>query len=150
VLAGLKTSGRVQRRVAVAVGGAIGVVTLVGCQNVNVAPQQATKFRPELLGRLFIGMPEADIMEVMGAPLHRTRVGQGRRARDMLTYAETGAWLKGDVSINSTGHECLLWLHEGQLDEAFFFNTVPWEYCWCKDSACPPDWAAPCQISSSS
>jgi hypothetical protein len=137
----------VHRSVAAAVRGAVAVVALVACNNVNVPPHQGTAFRPELLGRLSIGMPEADIITLMGPPLRRELLGQGPQGRQMLTYAESGAWIKGDVSIHSTGYDCLLWLHGGRLDEVFFFNTTTWRKCQCSNAACPPKWAAPCQPS---
>lgn len=135
------------RRCDGAVRGAASVIALVACSNVNVPPQRATAFRPELLGRLSIGMPESDIITLMGPPLRRELLGQAPHGREMLTYAVSGAWVKGDVSIHSTGYDCLLWLHGGRLDEAFVFDTARWRKCQCSNAACPPEWAAPCQIS---
>jgi len=127
----------VKRGVAAALRGAASVVTLAACH--SVPPQQAEGFRPELLGSLALGMPETDIITLIGPPLRREAVGRGTQARELLTYAEYGAWIKGDVSIGSKGYECFLWLHGGHLAEVFFFDTTTHRKCQCQKGACPPE-----------
>ena len=134
-----------KKSVAAALRGTAGVVALVACQ--SVPPQQAEGFRPELLGRLSLGMPEADIIKLIGPPLRREGVGRGPQAREMLTYAVYGAWIKGDVSIGSKGYDCFLWLHRGHLDEVWFLDTTTHRKCQCQKGECPPEWAVPCQTS---
>ena len=133
-----------KRGVTTALRGIAGVVALVACN--NVPPRQAERFRPELLGRLSLGMPEGDIITLIGQPLRREVLG-GTQARELLTYAEYGAWIKGDVSIGSKGYDCFVWLHSGHLDEVWFFDTTTHTKCHCQEGACPPEWAAPCQTS---
>ena len=98
---------KLTKRAAAALRGAASVVALVACQ--SAPPQQGEGFRPELLGRLSLGMSEADIITLIGPPLRREGVGRGPEAREMLTYAVYGARIKGDVSIGSKGHDCFLW-----------------------------------------
>jgi hypothetical protein len=135
----------VKKGMAAVLRGVASVVALVACH--SVPPQQAEGFRPELLGKLSLGLPEADIITLIGPPLRREGVGRGTQGREMLTYAVYGAWIKGDVSIGSKGYECFLWLHGGHLDEVFFFDTTTHKKCQCQKGACPPEWAVPCQAS---
>ena len=139
------TGARVRNGVAVALRGAVCVVALAACH--GAPPQQAEGFRPQLLGKLSFGMPEAGIVSLMGPPLSRVGVGQGPEGREMLTYAAYGAWIKGDVSIGSKGYDCFLWLQGGQLDEVWFLDRTTHRKCQCKKGACPPEWAVPCQTS---
>ncbi len=118
------------------------LVVVVAC---NVAPQQGKAFRPELLSGLSLGMPESQIVALIGTPLRREPIGRGSQARELLTYAVSGALVKGDVSIGSKGYDCLLWLQGGRLDEIFFFNASAQRTCQCRRGNCPSEWASPCQ-----
>src|SRR5262245_36839305 len=127
-----------------------GVASVVGVAFIachSVPPRQAEGFRPELLGRLSLGMSEADVITLLGAPLRREGAGRGPQARELMTYAEYGASIKGDVSIGSKGYDCFLWLHAGQLDEVWFVDTTTHKKCQCQKGDCPPEWAVPCQTS---
>jgi hypothetical protein len=134
-----------KKGLAAGILGAAGVIAPVACRNVNVPPHQAAGFHPERLAQLSPGMLDADIIALVGQPLRREFGGQGPQTRELLTYAELGALIKGDVSIGSRAYECLVWLHAGRLEEVYFYSAATHRYCWCRKDACSPEWAEPCQ-----